>query len=141
MDLRPAEPRQDPVGSWSQPSGSLARRVAELRHAASGAVRFAGALHGATATGEAARRHLSVRVGLWLDEAGWVRQARWRAADDAPLRAVAEAACSLIESGADPHALDEDALVSAAALQAGDDRAALVAAAIAAALLAAGQEP
>jgi hypothetical protein len=94
---------------------------------------------GSTQTGEAARRHLSVRIGLWLDEAGWVRQARWRAVDDPALRALAEAACSLLESGANPLQLDGDSLRTAAAQPPhADDRADLVCAAIHAALLVGG---
>jgi hypothetical protein len=124
MDVRTAESaRVEPAPSWP---GSV--DAAEAHHA--------GLLHGATLTGEAARRQLSVRVGLWLDESGWVRQARWRAVDDAALRAYAEAACSLLESGADPRALDGDALRSATADALADlDRADLVASAIHAAVL------
>ena len=55
-----------------------------------------GSLHGATATGEAARPRLAVRIGLWLGDGGVVHKARWRAVDDAGLRAAAEAACALL---------------------------------------------
>jgi hypothetical protein len=125
MDLQPAETRQaDVVSRWS-------------RTALPPEVHHAGLLQGATLTGEAARRHLSVRIGLWLDEAGWVRQARWRAVDDSALREFAEAACSLLESGADPEALDAEALCSA--VEGGyADRAELVASAIHAALVVGG---
>ncbi|HEX9289436.1 MAG TPA: hypothetical protein VF904_07935 [Anaeromyxobacteraceae bacterium] len=124
MDVQPVESaRSEVVPSWP---GSTT--PAEAHQAA--------LLHGATTTGEAARRQLSVRVGLWLDETGWVRQARWRAVDDAALRAYAEAACSLLESGADPRALDGDALRAATADTLPDrDRADLVASAIHAALV------
>ncbi len=126
MDLQPAETRQaDSVSTW--------RRTATLPE-----VHHAALLHGAALTGEAARRNLSVRVGLWLDEAGGVRQARWRAADDAALRDYAEAACSLLESGADPLALDGEALRHAVAGAVHGDRADLVASAIHAALVVGG---
>jgi hypothetical protein len=125
MDLQPAETRQaEAAPAWP-------------RTAALSQVHHAGLLQGATLTGEAARRHLSVRIGLWLDEAGWVRQARWRAVDDSALREYAEAACSLLESGADPGALDAEALRSA--VEGGHaDRAELVASAIHAALVVGG---
>ncbi|HET9594523.1 MAG TPA: hypothetical protein VFP65_03030 [Anaeromyxobacteraceae bacterium] len=125
MDLQPAETRQaEVVSAWSRTAA-----LPEPHHA--------GLLQGATLTGEAARRHLSVRIGLWLDEAGWVRQARWRAVDDSSLREYAEAACSLLESGADPVALDAEALRSA--VEGGHaDRAELVASALHAALVVGG---
>jgi hypothetical protein len=125
MDLQPADIRQaEVVSAWS-------------RTAAPPEVHHAGLLQGATLTGEAARRHLSVRIGLWLDEAGWVRQARWRAVDDSALREYAEAACSLLEGGADPAALDAEALRGA--VEGGHaDRAELVASAIHAALVVGG---
>ncbi len=88
-------------------------------------------LHGATSTGEAASRQTWVRVGLWLDEAGRVKRARWRAVEDGALRSFAEAACSLLEAGADPARLDAESLRSAAAGTLGHaDRAELVAAAV-----------
>ncbi len=128
MDVRAADNAivADAVPAWPQylpPAGTL----------------YAGLLHGATLTGEAARRDLTVRVGLWLDEAGWVRQARWRA-DDETLRDYAEAACSLLEAGADPALLDGSALRAAVATApaAHGDRADLVASAIAVALQARG---
>jgi hypothetical protein len=127
MELQPAETRPaESVSTWQ-----TAAAVSQVHHA--------GLLHGATLTGEAARRHLSVRVGLWLDEAGWVRQARWKAEDDAALRACAEVACSLLESGADPQALDGDALLGALPSGGHADRADLVAAAIQAALVVGGR--
>jgi len=89
-----------------------------------------GSLHGATATGEAARPRLAVRIGLWLGDGGVVHKARWRAVDDAGLRAAAEAACALLETrGA--------GIPEAAALRdagAPPDRAEMVAAAVEAAL-------
>jgi hypothetical protein len=88
-------------------------------------------LHGATSTGEVGCRQLSIRVGLWLDDAGSVRRARWRAMDDAALRGFAEVACSLLEAGVDPLRLDGEMLRRAVASTAGHgDRADLVAAAI-----------
>jgi hypothetical protein len=127
MELQPAESRQaESVSSWR--SAATVSRVHQ-----------AGLLHGATLTGEAARRDLSVRVGLWLDEAGWVRQARWKAEDDPALRECAEAACSLLEAGADPLALDGEALLGAVASGGHADRADLVVAAIQAALVVGGQ--
>lgn len=126
MDLQPADTRQaESLSTWRRPAA-----LPEVHHAA--------LLHGATLTGEAARRNLSVRVGLWLDEAGWVRQARWRAADDAALRDYAEAACSLLESGTDPLALDGEALSSAVEGVGHPDRADLVVSAIHAALVVGG---
>jgi hypothetical protein len=95
MDLQPAQRSPDVAPTWN---GSKS-----VRH-------HAALLHGATVTGEAARNHLSVRVGLWLDETGRVRQARWRSADEAAMREYAEAACSLLEARADPLLLDGDAL-------------------------------
>ena len=71
-------------------------------------------LHGATVTGEAARNHLSVRIGLWLDEAGRVRQARWRSAEESAVRDYAELACRRLEARADPSPRDGDALRRAA---------------------------
>ncbi len=95
----------------------------------------AGLLAGATVTGEAARHDLSIRIGLWLDEAGRVRRARWRtgAAPDRALRGPAEAACAHLEAGGDPLRLP-DVLCAAEQL----DRGEIVAAAIDAALTAAG---
>jgi hypothetical protein len=74
----------------------------------------AGPLDGATVTGEAARRQLSVRIGLWLDDSGRVRRARWRAVKEPALRACAEAACALLESGAEPTRVDASAIRRAA---------------------------
>jgi hypothetical protein len=131
MDFHAIEnPRSgDPVPGWTQPVPPAAAL-------------HAGLLDGATLTGEAARRNLTVRVGLWLDEAGWVRQARWRAGEDATLREYAEVACSLLEAGVDPGGLDGGALRAAAAsASAGHgDRADLVASAIEVALLARGRD-
>ena len=73
----------------------------------------AGFLEGATATGEAARQRLSVRIGLWLDGQGRVERARWRAVKDPDLSTCAEIACALLESGLDPLDVDETALRSA----------------------------
>lgn len=88
----------------------------------------AGSLQGATATGEAARPHRAVRIGVWLDEAGAVRKARWCASsDDAGLRSAAEAACARLEA-ARPRA-------EAPAPAGDDDGAAMVAAAVEAALV------
>lgn len=77
------------------------------RKSATGALeKHVGLLHGATSVGEAARREHCVRVGLWMDESGWIRSARWRSAQEPLLRAYAEVACRLIESGADPLRID-----------------------------------
>ncbi len=124
MNVQPGEAARvpDAVPSWAPIPG------------ASKAHPHAGLLHGATLTGEAVRRHLAVRIGLWLDEGGWVRQARWRADDDAALRECAEAACELLEAGIDPARLDADALRKATGAAHGD-RVEVVAAAVAAALL------
>ena len=120
MDLQPAQRSADVVSTWS--------KSARAHHAP--------LLHGATVTGEAARNHLSVRVGLWLDETGRVRQARWRS-DEAAMREYAEAACSLLEARSDPHLLDGDALRKAVGAPAHGhgECADLVAAAVHAALL------
>jgi len=74
----------------------------------------AGPLGGATATGEATRLGLTVRIGLWLDASGGVRQARWRAVEDPALRLCAEAACALLEAGVGPAAIDPAVLRRAA---------------------------
>lgn len=95
----------------------------------------AGFLEGATATGEATRHQLSVRIGLWLDEDGSVRQARWRAVRDAGLRACAEAGCALLEAGVDPAQVGADGLRRGAVSSHARDCAEVVAAAIEAALL------
>jgi hypothetical protein len=96
----------------------------------------AGSLHGATLTGEAGRRRLAVRIGLWLDDGGAVRKARWRAADDAGLRAAAEAACALLEARGDR--VPDAAVLREAGTAA--DGAEMVAAAVEAALLARGSD-
>lgn len=72
-----------------------------------------GPLDGATLTGQVARRHLSVRIGLWLDDGGAPRRARWRSTDE-EVRPCAELACALIERGLDPLALDSGVLRAAA---------------------------
>jgi hypothetical protein len=101
--------------------------------------RHAGVLDGATVTGEASRRNLAIRVGLWLDDAGAVRKARWRGVADDGLRACAESACALLEAGADPRQV-EGAALRATLLDAGaaGDDADLVASALQVALLATG---
>lgn len=94
MELR--RPPDAAAPAWPPP-----RPAEKARH-------HAGSLHGAAATGEAARPHRAVRIGLWFDGAGRVEKARWRASDDAALRAAAEAACSALESrGAGPRALHD----------------------------------
>lgn len=128
MSIQPTENvRVDPVPPWTEPC-----------HPRSAL--HAGQLEGATLTGEVSRRHLSVRIALWLDETGWVRRARWRAIEDATLREYAEAACALLEAGADPARLDGEALRAAATTAAPGhgDRADVVASAISVALLARG---
>ena len=122
MDLQPIEIARipEPAADWPPQDAT-----AERRHAV---------LHGATVVGEAARRSLSVRVGLWLDDAGHVRHARWRGADDATLRACAEAACRLLESGVDPRRLDATAIRDAVPSSGCHERSELVASALEAAL-------
>ncbi len=122
MDLQATEIARipEPAPEWPPQPAS-----AEPHHAI---------LHGATLVGEAARRNLSVRVGLWLDEAGGVRQARWRGAEDLALRACAEAACHLLESGVDPRLLDAGAIRDAVATSGAQERSELVASALEAAL-------
>ena len=130
MNLQPADATRLAQALSPRPESATA---ATASHEAS-------LLHGATSTGEAGRRQLSVRVGLWLDDSGWVRRARWRAVDDAPLREFAEVACALLEAGFDPLRLDGDSLRSAAAGKlAQGDRADLVAAAIETAMSVAGR--
>ena len=121
MDLQPAQRPAEVVPSWS------ASKTARSHHAP--------LLHGATVTGEAARDHLSVRIGLWLDDAGRVRQARWRSSEGGELREYAEVACALLEARADPAQLDGEALRNAATHAGHADGADLVAAAVHAALL------
>ena len=123
MTLQPVEPVQisEAVSSWPDV-------------AIPAAITHEGLLHGATSTGEAARTQLSIRIGLWLDDAGWVRQARWRTTDDTALRQYGEAACVLLESGVDPLRLDADALRNAVRGAVAGDRADLVASAIHAAV-------
>ena len=121
-------------------SGDTTPTWAPTGHASSVAA-HAGVLDGATLTGEAARRHMSIRVGLWLDDAGRVRRARWRASGDDALRAGAEAACSLVESGLDPLRLDAAALRTALGDAGNPDVTELVASALHAALLASGLTP
>jgi hypothetical protein len=81
-----------------------------LVHAEPSEAHQARLFQGATVVGEAARHVLSVRVGLWLDDAGRIRQARWRTGDDPSLRVIAEAACAALEAGADPLQLDAPSL-------------------------------
>jgi hypothetical protein len=129
MDLRPADraPEATPGAiPWPAP-----RPTEPARH-------HAGSLHGATLTGEAGRHHLSVRVGVWLDEAGAVRQARWRASDDPGLRSAAEAACALLEARGEGRPVGSGAPHDAGVP---GERAEIVAAAIEAALRLAGGEP
>lgn len=84
---------------------SVADRLAEPRHAAP--------VSGAEAVGEASGgERLVVRLGLWFD-GGRVARARYRASTCASLIAYAEAACELLEGGADPATLGADALRAA----------------------------
>ena len=95
-----------------------------------------GSLDGATLTGEVARGQVAIRIGLWLDEKGTVRQTRWRCKDDPDLGAYAETACRLVEAGTSPLSLEGEALKGAVArAPLGDDRPALVVAALRSALL------
>ena len=133
MDTRPAADARAPetLPPW-------------VEHHAPPVTGHAGLLDGATVTGEAARRQLSVRIGLWLDDAGVLRQARWRAVRDPALRAYAEAACSLLEAGAEPARLDGSTLRSSVQClaPAQPELADLVASAVhAAALLASASQP
>jgi NifU-like protein involved in Fe-S cluster formation len=102
---------------------SVADRLAALRHA--------GSLDGADVGEAAGGERLVVRVGLWRD-GGRVARARFRATTCASLLAYAEAACELLEAGADPGALGSEALRAAVAgVHPGHyDRAALVVAAV-----------
>ena len=76
--------------------------------------RRAGRLDGAAALGEAAGgERLVVRVGLWLDRAGRVVRARYRATTCATLIAYAEAACALAEAGEAPARLGADRIRAA----------------------------
>jgi len=108
-------------------ASSVADRLAELR--------FAGAVDGAVAVGEArGGERLLVRVGLWVQR-GRVTRARFRATTCATLLAYADAACERLEAGDAPAGLDADALRRAVAgvHPVHHDRAALVAAAVRAA--------
>ena len=121
---RAAEAAASDVPSWPRHSTEPPPRT------------HAGPLDGATVVGEAARRHLSVRVGVWLGDGARVRQARWRCGDDRALRTCAEVACVLLERGlgalaAEARTLGGEAGVTGLAT----DRAELVAAAVRAALL------
>ena len=81
------------------PPRSVADHVADPRHA--------GPVDGAPLTGAAAgASRLVVRLGLWLDEAGRVARARYRASTCASLIAYAEAACTLAEAGEEPSCVD-----------------------------------
>ncbi len=84
---------------------TVAERVAHPRHA--------GALEGASHVGELSSEDHRVRVGLWLDGAGVVRRARYRATTCAALIAYAEVACELLESGLPPSSLSAARLRSA----------------------------
>lgn len=110
---------------------TVAEHLADLRHA--------GPLDGADRTGEASGgERLLVRVGFWLDGAGGVARARYRATSCAALIAYAEAACALAEeSGA--AALGFERLLRAVhgVHPVHQDRAALVALAVARAVAAA----
>lgn len=103
MNLRPVEVAR----GEEMPEALVTASEEAPRHAAT---THAGFLEGATATGEAARRQLAVRIGLWMDDRGAIRQARWRAVREVNLRACAEAACVLLEEGTDPLRLDADLL-------------------------------
>jgi hypothetical protein len=77
----------------------VAERVAELR--------YAGAVAGATVTGEASGgERLQVVVGLWLGGRGPTPRARYRCTTCAALIACADAACALVEAGVEPGAID-----------------------------------
>ena len=118
---RAAQAAAPDVSTWPGLSGEPAPRA------------HAGPLDGATVVGEAARRQLSVRVGVWLDDGGRVRQARWRCADDRALRTCAEAACALLEHGLAVRAADAGALGGETGVP--GERAEVVAGAVRAALL------
>ncbi len=63
---------------------------------------------GATLIGEAIGPQGFVRIALWLDDAGRVRQARARAPEDAAVRSCAEALCDVLEAGGDPRKVGAD---------------------------------
>ena len=114
---------------------SVADRLAGLR--------FAGAVDGAAAVGEASGgERLLVRIGLWV-QAGRVTRARFRASTCASLLAYADAACERLEAGDAPAGLDAEALRGAVSgvHPVHHDRAALVAAAVRAAWRAAEGRP
>ncbi len=127
MELRPADAvRRDENLEALLAAPDELQRAAPTSHA--------GFLEGATATGEASRHPLSVRIGVWLDDRGAVRKARWRAVRDPVLRACAEAGCALLESGT---RVDAAALHRASGLaHASPEYAEVVAAAIEAATMA-----
>jgi hypothetical protein len=75
--------------------------------------RHAGVAEGADRVGDAHRgAGESVTLGLWLDDLGRVRKARWTATptDSDALAAYAEVACTLLESGVAPTSVDAAAL-------------------------------
>jgi hypothetical protein len=123
----PASRSSDVASSWPPVSPQ----------ALHGPARHHGVLDGATVTGEASRRNLAVRVGLWLDDTGAVRKARWRGVADESLRVTAESACALLETGGDPKLVEATALrATLLAASASAEGADLVATAVEVALLA-----
>lgn len=77
---------------------NVADRVSEAPHA--------GPTEGADAVVEALADGRRVRIGLWADEEGRVRRARFRATTCAALIAYADLACELLESGEAPEQID-----------------------------------
>jgi NifU-like protein involved in Fe-S cluster formation len=71
--------------------------------------RHAAPLLGADLVGQASEEGRTVQLGLWL-EGGKVTVARFRASSCASLIAYAEVACTLLEAGLSPKALDAGVL-------------------------------
>ncbi|HYG66136.1 MAG TPA: iron-sulfur cluster assembly scaffold protein, partial [Anaeromyxobacteraceae bacterium] len=68
--------------------------------------RCVGSLDGADGVGEATGGlRLLVRIGVWR-EGGRATRARFQASTCASLIAYADAACALVEAGADPEGID-----------------------------------
>lgn len=106
----------------------MRRTVSELV----GSAVHAGDLTGADAVGEATGgTRLVVRIGLWIAD-GRIVQARFRATTCASLIAYAEVACTFLEAGTHPVALDAGLLRGAVegVHPVHLDRASLVAAAV-----------
>jgi NifU-like protein involved in Fe-S cluster formation len=92
----------------AMPLPSVSDLVADPRHAG----RVEGADVAGVATGG---ERLVVELGVWLDAAGRVVRARYRASTCASLIAYAEAACALLEGGEPPAAVGAARLRAAVA--------------------------